>query len=281
MPILLTIIIVINYKNMFEILSYDFFQKALLAGIIVSLIAGILWSLVVLRREPNITHSIANILFLGIVVSFFFHGNYYVFGILFALLWVLLLILIEKFSLTARESSKEIIAQIGLAWGIFWVGIIGNMQLDIFNFLFWNILFIEYRDIALLAGILLIGAILWLFFGKKLLRVILSPEISKSQWISTQLFEIGYLIYLALFIAVTIKMFWALLLWAFLVLPSNIAKTISKSFRWVFIWATALSIIAVCAGLFASYYFDTSAWATIVLLLWITFLVRLAFSKIR
>jgi zinc transport system permease protein len=49
---------------MFEILSYDFFQKALIAGILVSLIAGSLGTLVVLRREPNITHAISNILFL-------------------------------------------------------------------------------------------------------------------------------------------------------------------------------------------------------------------------
>jgi ABC-type Mn2+/Zn2+ transport system permease subunit len=52
----------------------------------VSLISGVLGSLVVLRREPNITHAIANILFLGIVVSLFFSGNYYEFGILFAII---------------------------------------------------------------------------------------------------------------------------------------------------------------------------------------------------
>jgi len=266
---------------MFEILSYEFFQKALIAGIIVSLIAGTLWSLVVLRREPNITHSIANILFLWIVVSFFFHGNYYVFGSIFAILWVILIISIEKFSLTSRESSKEIISQIGLAGGIFWVGLLGNMQLDIFNFLFGNILFIEYSDIILLGGMLCIGIVLWILFGKKLLRVILSPEIAKSQAISTHIFEIGYMLYLALFIAVSIKMFWALLLWAFLVLPGNIAKTFSKSFTGVFITATVISTLAVCIWLFASYHFDTSAGATIVLLLWISFLARIIFSKMN
>jgi len=49
---------------MFEILSYPFFQNALIAGVFVSLIAGFLGPLVVMRKEPNITHAIANILFL-------------------------------------------------------------------------------------------------------------------------------------------------------------------------------------------------------------------------
>lgn len=257
---------------MLEILSYDFFQKALIAGLIVSVISGFLGSLVVLRREPNITHSIANILFLGIVISFFFWENYYLFWIVFALLWALWLMWIERFSLTSRESSKEIISQIGLAGGIFFVGLLGNLQLDVFNFLFGNILFIEQADIIWLIGILIVGVLLWILFGKKFVRTILSPEIAKTQSIKTNLLELTYMVYLALFIALSIKMFWALLLWAFLVLPGNIGRIISKSFSGVFIWATGISILGVLGGLFISYFFDTSAGATIVLLLWITFL---------
>ena len=43
---------------------------------------------------------------------------------------------LEKFTSISRESSKEILSQIGLAAGIFGVGFLGSIQLDIFNFLF-------------------------------------------------------------------------------------------------------------------------------------------------
>lgn len=264
---------------MLEILSYWFFQKALIAGIIVSLTSWVLWSLVVLRREPNITHSIANILFLWIIVSFFFSGNYYIFGIMFALLGVLILTAIERFSTTSRESSKEIISQIWLAWGIFLVGILWNLQLDVFNFLFWNILFIDNKDIISLLIIWFIGIILWVAFKKEFIQSILSPEIAITKWVKTHLLDLIYMVYLALFIAVSIKMFWALLLWAFLVLPGNIGRLISKNFYGVFMWSTVISIISVCIWLFGSYFFDTSAGATIVLLLWTIFLGGLFFSK--
>lgn len=258
---------------MLEILSYPFFQKALIAGILACLIAWSLGTLVVLRREPNITHAIANILFLWIVVSLFFSGNFYLFGILFGILWVVFLTLLERFSSTSRESSKEILGHIWLAGGIFLVGILGNLQLDIFNFLFGNILFVTRQDIIFL--IVLFGAwcLLAFLFWKKMLRVILSPEIAQSQGIKVSIYEFGYLLYLTLFVAFSVKIFGVMLLGAFLVLPANIGRSLSKNLNWVFVIATCISIVAVCIWLFISYYFDTSAWASIVLLLGLIFVI--------
>lgn len=258
---------------MLEALSYTFFQKALIAGLVVSLISWVLWSLVVLRREPNITHAIANVLFLWIVISFFFQANYYIFWILFAIIWVFLVSFIERLTPTSRESSKEIIAQIWLAGWIFCVGILWNMQLDVFNFLFGNILFVENTDIIILATMLCIWSVFWIFFGKKFLAVALSPEISKSQWIRVNMYEFWYLLYLALFISISLKIFWVLLLGAFLVLPWNIGKIISRSLKWVFIIAGITSLLSVIVWLFTSYYFDTSAGATIVLILGAMFIL--------
>lgn len=262
-----------------EALSYWFFQNALIAGIIISIITGSLGSFVVLRREPNIAHAIANTLFLGIVVSFFFSANLYVIGIMFAILGVGVMLLLENFTPTSRESSKEIMAQIGLAGGIFWVGFLWNMQLDVFNFLFGSILFVDSRDIYLLVCIAFTGLVLLYFFGKKFTRIILSPEIAKSQGIRIHIYEMGYLLYLSLFIALSLKVFWVLLLWAFLVLPGNIWKTLSKSFRWVFIYATISACIASIAWLFVSYYFDTSAGASIVLVLGFLLILSFLFSR--
>jgi len=264
---------------MLEILSYWFFQKALIAWVLVSLISWVLGTLVVLRREPNITHAIANILFLGIVVSLFFSGSYYIFGILFAIIWVILLLLLEKFTHTSRESSKEILSQLWLAGWIFCIGLLGNLQIDIFNFLFWNILFVDIQDIYVLVWMLIIWVILSVYFGKNMLRVTLSPKIAKSQGIKTSLYEFWYLIYLAIFIALSIKIFGVLLLWAFLVLPGNIGKIASQSLKWVFVCATIFSLFSVIMWLFGSYFMDTSAGATIVLILWIIFLGFIIFKK--
>ena len=264
---------------MFEILSYSFFQKALIAWVLVSLIAWGLWTLVVLRREPNITHAIANILFLGIVISLFFSGNYYLYGIIFAILWVVFLTLLEKYSSISRESSKEILGQLWLAGGIFFIGILWNLQLDVFNFLFGNILFVSWRDLVLLWALLIIWIILAVFFWKKILRVTLSPEIAHSQGLQVAIYQFWYLLYLALFIAFSVKIFGVMLLGSFLVLPANTARNIAKTLQWVIILSTILALFGVMTGLFASYFFDTSAWASIVLVLGGLFLGSILFQS--
>lgn len=260
---------------MLEILSYDFFRNALIAGLLISLISGVLWSLVVLRKEVNITHAISHILFLWIVISLFFAGNYYVFWMLSALVWSCVLFLLERYSKTSRESTKEILSQVGLAGGIFFIGFLWNLQIDIFNFLFGSILFVSWLDISLLLGLAAIWAALYYFFGKKLLRSILSPDIARSQWIALWRYEFVFLLYLSLFIAVSVKIFWVLLLGAFLVLPSNTGKVLAKSMSHVVYIATICSLIGVVWGLFASYYLDTSAGASIVLILWAIYFLSL------
>ena len=260
---------------MLDILSYDFFQKALIAGILVSCVAGSLWTLVVLRREPNITHAISNIIFLWIVVSLFFSQQYYLYGISFSILGMLLLLALEKYSRISRESSKEILGQVWLASGIFLIGLLWNIQLDVFNFLFWNILFISSSDVWFLAIMWVIWILWGIWFGKKMLRITLARDIAKSQWIRISWYEFGYLLYLSLFIAFSVKIFWVMLLWAFLVLPANIWKSISKNLTGVFIIATIISMISVVLGLFLSYFFDTSAGATIVVVLGIFFFMSL------
>ena len=122
---------------MFEILQYNFFQNALLSWIIISLIATILWVFIVMRKEANITHSIANFLFLWVAVSLLMNKNYYLFAFIFAIIWSFLIYFIEKTKYITSESTKEIISQAGIAGGIFTLWFIWNLTLDINNFLFY------------------------------------------------------------------------------------------------------------------------------------------------
>ncbi len=136
---------------MLDIFSYSFFQYALIAGVLISCISAIFGVFIVMRKEANITHSIANFLFLGIALSLFVDGDYYLFLFLFAILASVLIFFIEKTHFVTRESTREIISQTGIAGGIFLLGLLGNVTMDINNFLFGSILFIQPTDLVILA----------------------------------------------------------------------------------------------------------------------------------
>ncbi len=257
---------------MFEILQYPFFQKAIIWWVLISIIASFLGIFIVMRKEANVTHSISNFLFLWIAVSLLFNWNYYLFSFLFWIIWSFSIFFIEKTKFITKESTKEIIAQIWISGWIFITWFLGNLTLDIKSFLFWSILFISSFDILILSFLLFFLSIFFFFFWRKFISVIINEDLAKSRWLNVDIYNLVFLIFLSLFIAISIKIFWILLIWAFLVIPANISKIISPNLKLSFLISSFLSVLGVILGLFISYFLDTSSWATIVLIL-ITFFV--------
>lgn len=266
---------------MFEILQYSFFQNAIIWWILISLIASILGVFIVMRKEANITHSIANFLFLWIACSLLLSANYYLYAFLFAIIASLVIFFIEKTKFISKESTKEIISQAWIAGWIFTLWFIWNLTLDINNFLFWSILFINKQDLYILGFFVFVCYLLFFVFWKKFTSIIINEEIAKSKWIKVDFYNLFFLIFLSSFIAISIKIFGILLIWAFLIIPANTAKLISPNLRYVFIIATLLSLIWIVLWLFLSYLLDTSSGATIVLILLLFFIVSLVYKKIR
>ncbi len=264
---------------MIEILQYSFFQKAIIWGILISLIASILGVFIVMRKEANITHSIANFLFLWVAVSLLFNWDYYLFAFIFWIIWSLLIFFIEKTSFITKESTKEIIAQTWIAWWIFVTGFLWNLTLDINSFLFWSILFINELDLIILSILLIILYLFFYIFWKRFLAIIINEDLAKSKWIKTNLYNLFFLIFLSIFIAISIKIFWILLIWAFLIIPANISKIISPNLKFSFIISSLISVFSVMLGLFISYFLNTSSWATIVLILIIFFILSLIYKR--
>ncbi|MCD5385148.1 metal ABC transporter permease, partial [Candidatus Gracilibacteria bacterium] len=252
---------------MIEILQYSFFQKAILGGILISLIASILGVFIVMRKEANVTHSIANFLFLGVAVSLLFNGDYYFFAFLFGIIGSLLIFFIEKTKFITKESTKEIIAQTGIAGGLFVTGFLGNLTLDINNFLFGSILFINELDLIILSILLFILYLFFYIFGKRFLSIIINEDLAKSKGIKINLYNLFFLSFLSIFIAISIKIFGILLIGAFLIIPANIAKIISPNLKLSFVFSSIISTLSVILGLFLSYFLNTSSGATIVLIL--------------
>lgn len=232
-----------------------------------------------MRKEANITHSISNFLFLWISVSLLFAWNYYLYSFLFAIIWSLFLFFIEKTNFITKESTKEIISQVWIAWGIFLLWLIWNLTLDINNFLFWSILFINKFDLIILSFLLLIILVLFYFFWRNFLWIIINEDIAKSRWIKVNLYNLFFIITLAIFIAISIKMFWIMLIWAFLVIPVNTWKILSSSLKNVFIFSLIISLLSVIIWLFGSYFLSTSSWASIILILILFFVLSVLFKK--
>jgi ABC-type Mn2+/Zn2+ transport system permease subunit len=129
--------------------------------------------------------------------------------------------------------------------------------------------------------LLVLVYILYFLFCRKFLSVIINEDMAKSKWIKTNFYNLGFLILLSIFVWISIKIFWIMLIWTFLVIPSNTAKILSNNLKKVFIISGILSILSVIVWLFLSYFLWASSWATIILILILLFFVSLVWKKFR
>lgn len=264
-----------------EILSYSFFQNALIAGIFIAISSAIIWNYIVIRREVQIWHTIANASFLGIIIGLIFQITSEITAIIFSIIAAIAVYFLEKSKKITSDSIMEYISQISMALWIFLLSFLPGLKVDIFSFLFWNILAVNTFDIYISWALLIFIWIYFYFLWKILLWNSISFEISKATQKYWDLANISFLILTSLLIAVSIKIFWILLIWAFLVLPANIWKLAGNSFKQMKHISIISSLLSVILWLFWSYYFDASPWATIVLILWIWVILAWIYSKIR
>lgn len=264
---------------MFDILSYTFFQNALIWWALIALISAILWVFIVMRKEANITHSIANFLFLWVAISLLFNWNYYLYAFIFWIISSIIIFYIEKTDFVTKESTKEIISQAWIWWWILVISYLDNLTIDINNFLFWSMLFINKWDILIISVLLIIMYILFYKFKDNFISLILNQDIAKTNWINIDRYNLFFLIFLSIFIWISIKIFWILLIWAFLIIPANIWKLLSSSLKNTFLYSSIISLTSVILWLFLSYYLETTSSATIVLILVFIFLISIIIRK--
>ena len=132
---------------MLEVLQYDFIQNALIAGILISIAAGIIGSLVVVNKITFLTGGIAHSSYGGIGLAIYL-GIPVLFGAtIFA---VLTAIIIAVITIKNRNRIYSIIGMMwasGMAIGIVFVDLTPGYNVDLMSYLFGSIIAVSKDDI--------------------------------------------------------------------------------------------------------------------------------------
>ena len=135
-----------------------------------------------------------------------------------------------------------------------------------------------YIPAALLAGILAVIAVLWVFAYNTLLLSALHPALADSRGI--RVFWQEAILNAAIAVVVTVSMTWVglLVINSLLVLPAAAARNVARNMRQYHLASLLGALLSGLAGLMTSYYIGSSAGASITLYLavWfaVTFLLR-------
>jgi len=250
---------------MIEALSYTFVQNAVIAGILVSLVSGVIGSLVVVNRMVFLAGGIAHAAYGGIGVAFYFGLPILLGTSAFAFFAALIMAFT---TLKHRENTDTFIGLIwalGMAIGIVLVDLSPGYNVDLMSYLFGSILAVSIEDIYFMAGLLLVIIFIMIFWYREILAVSYDSEYAALSGINVNFFYTLILVLSAFTVVIAMKVVGLILVIALLTIPIYIAQSISSSLSTMMLLSGVFASFFTLSGLYFSYSFDISSGAAIIL----------------
>ena len=259
----------------------DFFVRALLGGVGVAIVTGPLGCVVVWRRMAYFGAALAHAALLGVALGFVLDINLTVGVVVVCLALALGLSVLERQTMLASDSLLGIMAHAMLALGLVTLGFLSHLRVDLMSYLFGDVLAIVRTDIYLIAGLAGVALVLLVVIWRPLLSLTVNPDLARVEGVNVERIRLGFVLMLALVIAIGMKVVGILLVVSLLIIPAASARMLSKTPEQMAVVAAILGALSVLLGLTGSWRWDVPAGPMIVVVAGVVFLVCLAAPRIR
>ncbi|MGB9589479.1 MAG: metal ABC transporter permease [Candidatus Hydrothermia bacterium] len=260
------------------ILEFSFARNALAGGLIMVLFLPLLSFFVVTRRLSftgvGISHSAFGGLALGVLL-----GINPVYGAVLVSILVALIMAEAARRGVPEDTTTGILFAGTMAMGAVLLAIAGGTRVDLWTYLFGNILSLASFDLVLLGIIALLNMGFLLFFLKKLLFSTFDPELAAAHGVRTGVLNTALLFILALSVVACMRAVGVVLISGLLVFPGAIGARVSKSHKGGIMFSYLAGAIAIIGGLGISFWLNLPSGASVILVGTIIFLLSLVFWR--
>lgn len=254
--------------NLIELLifpfRYQFMQYGLLASILVGLSCSLLGVYVVLRRMAFIGDAMAHTALPGVVAAWLSGWSLFGGAVLASLLTALGISWFSRKQKVREDTAIGILFTAMFALGVLMVSFTKSFR-DFSHILFGNILALSAQDLLLCFIVTVIVILALLLLSKELELSSVDPSHAKTIGLSPDLMRTLLLLLLALTVSTGIQAVGVVLTSALLVTPAAAASLLTKRLGIMMLLSSIFAIISGIVGLYASFYFNVSSGAAIVL----------------
>ncbi|MDP3177487.1 MAG: metal ABC transporter permease [Spirochaetaceae bacterium] len=271
--------------------SLPFVRNALLAGLLSSILFGVLGSVVTVKRIAGLAGAISHAVLGGVGLALFLSARGIAPGLpplagalAFALLAAVLIAFVSLKAKQREDSVINAIWAIGMSLGVLFIAKTPG-YIDPMSYLFGNILLVSGGDLALLGLLdLLTVAAVWYFYPQ-LEAWAFDDEFARTRGAKTDVLFLIVLATVAIAVVLLQTFVGIVMVIAMLTLPAGTASPASKSLGGMMVGATVLSALFSVGGLAFSWSLDLPSGATVVVLAGAVFLavsgLRVAAAALR
>ncbi|HID10133.1 MAG TPA: metal ABC transporter permease [Candidatus Latescibacteria bacterium] len=254
---------------MVELLQFEFLRNALIAGVLASVVCGIIGPYVVVNRIVFISGGISHAAFGGIGLGYILGINPIWGAISFALASALGMGLVVKRTRLPEDTVIGILWAGGMALGVIFIGLSPGYAPDLFG----NILTVPYSDIILMLALCSIVISVVFLLYKEFLATSFDEEFATVVGVPVRSMYLVLLCLIALTVVVLIRIVGIVLVIALLTIPAAISRQFTRNLKRMMLLSVVLGVIFTFCGLWLSVVLDIASGATIILVSAASFLI--------
>ena len=250
--------------DLVQMFSYPFMQRALIAGVLVSLCAALLGVSLVLKRDSMIGDGLSHVSFGALAIAVALGMTPLYFSIPVVVLAAFFLLRMASHPHWNSDAAIAVMSASSLAVGIIVISRTTGMTTDVDNYMFGSVLAMTREDVALSVVLCVAVLVLFILFYHKLFAVTFDESFSRATGLKVERYNTLLAILTALTIVLGMRMMGAMLISSLVIFPALTAMRLFKSFRSVVVCSAVTSVACFCAGLTASFVLSTPVGASVV-----------------
>lgn len=268
--------------ELLEMFSWPFMQRALVAGVLVSLCAALLGVSLVLKRYSMIGDGLSHVSFGALAVAVALGVTPLYFSIPVVVLAAFFLLrLANSGSRMGSDAAIAVLSASALAIGILVISLTTGMTTDVDNYMFGSVLAMTQTDVILAGAVSAAVLVMFALFYHRLFAITFDENFARATGMRVELYNTLLSILTALTIVLGMRMMGAMLISSLVIFPALTAMRLFRSFRGVVLCAGGIAVVCFCAGLIFSFVQSTPVGATVVAADLILFLLACAIERLR
>ena len=250
---------------MWEALQLEFMRNAIMAGILVSLVCGVIGTLVVVNRIVFLAGGIAHAAYGGIGLAFFMGWPYLAGTLGFSLFSAGVMAAATLKARHRADAMVGIIWAVGMAVGVILLDLTPGYHADLMSYLFGSILAAPSSDLWQMALMAVLVIAVVVYYYQDFLAMSYDDEFARLRGVPVTFLYYLLLGMIAVTVVMIIRVVGLILVIALLTIPPFIAEKFTGSLKAMMAASSILSGLFTLIGLWLSYLLNLTSGATIIL----------------
>ncbi|MGQ9759470.1 MAG: metal ABC transporter permease [Candidatus Methanomethylicaceae archaeon] len=250
--------------SLMDLLGYQFFQNAILGGLIAGLACACIGLFLVLRKEAMIVDGVAHTAFGGVALGLLMGVDPLITALGISIISVFGISHMKRRGLAESDSAIALMLAIGFSTGLIIISIAGGFSVDLFSYLFGSILTISRHDLALVLTLAIITVAFLTTFYKELLAITFDEKGAGMMGIPVGLLSVLFNLIVAITITLSIKIIGIILVVALITIPALTALQLRTSFSRTVVSTIGIGLASMLVGILASTFYNVATSGVIV-----------------